>query len=275
MGAPVVFWGASIGPFSQDPEFEEWAVEQLRLVDLICVRETETYNYLQSLGLSENVLLTSDPSFGMRPVPCSLPSDIESLLSERCIGLNFSPLVGDFYGSNEEWIQRVVLSIEQLANQYDGSILLIPHVIDEQNYSRNDFQFMQDVISNLPETLSKRVKLLRTKLSAAQTKWVISRTRIFAGCRTHSTFAAISTHVPTICISYSAKARGIAFDTYENYNWLINGHKLIPEEFAQKVTDMCAQEDSIREHLQLRVPMFQERAQLAGDRVLAIYRLSI
>jgi len=64
-GKPVVLWGASVGPFTSDPEFELAMRDQLPKLSLILARETETLAYLKSIGVEDNVRLVADPAFLM------------------------------------------------------------------------------------------------------------------------------------------------------------------------------------------------------------------
>ena len=113
---PFAIWGASVGPFSSDPDFEQWAANELRQVTLICARETASVEYLASIGVDENVALTADPAFFLQPSAVELPADIEQALTDGCIGLNLSPLISrfmQFSGSSQRglmaWKNRVTI----------------------------------------------------------------------------------------------------------------------------------------------------------------------
>lgn len=60
---PLIIWGASIGPFDKEPEFERKIVHHFSKVDLIVVREPISLEYLNRLGLKDNVYLAPDPAF--------------------------------------------------------------------------------------------------------------------------------------------------------------------------------------------------------------------
>ena len=66
-GKPFVIWGASVGKFSADPEFERFAADQLKRVSLICARESESIRYLSSLGVEKNVAAVAAPAFLLEP----------------------------------------------------------------------------------------------------------------------------------------------------------------------------------------------------------------
>jgi colanic acid/amylovoran biosynthesis protein len=299
---PVTVWGASIGPFTSDPDYERWATEKLRKISLLCARETETLAYLASIGLEENVILAADPAFHLQPSPCELPADIEMALLEGCIGLNLSPLMRQYMHGDElsrlwqksrlfyrymhrdeisrslqksllSWAQVAAEIVRGLLNRFSQPLLLIPHVMSEAgDVERDDYLFLRRVAQLVQEP--ERVFVLGPNLNAAQTKWVISRLRVFAGARTHSTLAAISSGVPTICIGYSMKARGIAKDVYGHLEWLVKGQDLIdPSVLCDRLVSLCDQESAIRQHLERVNPTFRQRAREALKRFLDIIEL--
>lgn len=281
LNVPVALWGASIGPFSNDPGYERWAAEKLRKITLLCARETDTLDYLDRLGLKDNVILAADPSFHLQPAVCELPDEIEMALKGGCIGLNLSPLMHRYIprdnsawsteNSFRMWIQVATEVVRNLQRHFSQPVLLIPHVFSEcGDIERDDYLFLREVAQQAQEP--EGVHVLEPGLNAAQTKWVISRVRAFAGARTHSTLAAISSCVPTICIGYSMKARGIAKDVYGHLDWLIPGSDLVkaPSILCDRLVSLCDQESTIRSRLEHVNPMFQLRAREAAGRLLEI-----
>ena len=87
-GKKLVIWGASIGPFPQDEKVEE-IIDNLRLADLITVRETRSFNYLTQLGIAANVKLVADPAFLLPLEPVSLRGTWPNT-SKDIVGLNVS-----------------------------------------------------------------------------------------------------------------------------------------------------------------------------------------
>lgn len=271
---PVVIWGASVGPFSRDTHYERWAAKELSKVNLICARETATIEYLASIGVTKNVMLTADPSFFLQPSACVLPENIEKALQEGCIGLNLSPLFSNYIKINKSkpdiaaWTNVAVEIVRNILKHFSMPILLIPHVTSEVGLTnRDDYLFLSRVAQLLNEP--EGVLTLDPNYDAAQLKWVISRVRVFAGARTHSTLAAISTCVPTICIGYSMKARGIAQDVYNHLDWLITGQELVkdPTTLGDRLTSLLSNETEIRTRLEQKKPEFEQRARDAAVRI--------
>lgn len=261
LGKPVVLWGASVGPFSKDPEYEKKTISELRQVDRIYVRETETQKYLSSIGVEENVRLSADPSYWLDPESVDLTSTVNSILDSGCVGLNLSPLIFRNTTQNiNQGIEKARELLENLVKKIPYPILLIPHVTtDDSNILRDDYLFLKRVFEQTPFPNSK-VVLLDNHLNAAQTKWVISRLIVFAGARTHATFAAFSSGVPTISLGYSIKAEGINTDIYESKNWLIRSTDLTPKILTRKILDLIKIHDEVSNHLISVEPSFKQKA---------------
>ncbi|MHB0912206.1 MAG: polysaccharide pyruvyl transferase family protein [Armatimonadota bacterium] len=265
-GAPLVLWGASIGPFSTDPQTEELMAAHLRLFRLICARETETLSYLQSIGVSDNVKLVADPAFHLRPQQPSLSSELMSLLDQQPMGLNLSPLVGEYRSDASEWRRTSEQCIRALVDSGIGPVLLIPHVTETKS---NDYDFMVQLMKDL-QYEQGRLDILPGTLTAAEYKWVISKLRVFIGARTHSTIAAISSCVPTISIGYSLKSVGINKDIFGHLQWLIPIGDLTPTSLVDRVQDLIQHASDVRGHLHGVLPEFQSRADMAGHYIREI-----
>ena len=140
---------------------------------------------------------------------------------------------------------------------------------------RDDYLFLRRVADIVGRQESERLVVLGSGLNAAQTKWVIGRTRLFAGARTHSTLAGISSGVPTICIGYSVKSRGIAKDVYGHLDWLVKVQDLadasvLPDRYAS----LLDRESEMRARLERVNPVFRERARDAVRRFVELVESS-
>jgi polysaccharide pyruvyl transferase WcaK-like protein len=139
-------------------------------------------------------------------------------------------------------------------------ILLVPHVM----------QFMNDdrvLLSTLLTQVDRpgNIRLLPPGLSASQTKYAISKCRVFIGARTHSTIAAMSSLVPTITIGYSIKGEGIPLDVYGRQGFTIDSRSMTTDGLAASFQLMLSQEAFMRARLAYIIPRLQERAAQAVD----------
>jgi polysaccharide pyruvyl transferase WcaK-like protein len=266
-GVPVMLWGASVGPFDDDREFAPKMLDHLRGLSAIFVRETESRDYLAERNIRDNVFLTADPAFLMEPTePTSLPADL--LPAQETIGVNFSPLVGQYWRRNApfdlaRWMDECVTFVKAL-DVLNRPILLIPHVASPQPRN-DDFSFLTEVQAKAATELTVPVRVLPRNLNASELKWIIGRCAAFAGARTHSTIAALSSCVPTLSIGYSLKARGINRDLFGHLDYCVPVAELTPDTFAQKVGQLINDAVSIRSSLEQKLPHVRELAYSSGE----------
>lgn len=270
MGFPTVLWGTSIGPFSSRPRLEKRTCTHLRNMDLILVRESLTEEYLQTQGVTENVRRVCDPAFLL---PISEPehekTEFYRVLEDGAVGLNFSPLLARYFHlSGGNWRETLRQMFELFCRRVDYPILLIPHVMMEPSVfpNNNDMVFMRELYEELPPNVQHKVFLLDSRhLNSMQIKWILSRLKAFAGCRTHAMIAAYSTGVPAFSIGYSVKSRGIMYDLFGNENWGGHFSELTGTRLADRFIEMLHHADTIRETLLEKIPQCEELAWKSGE----------
>lgn len=242
-GKPLVLWGASVGPFCQDPKLERYAAKQLKAVHRIVVRESLSKIYLKSLGVTDNVIQLPDPAFSLNLEEADVGKDIDALLGRGAIGINLSPLLARYRPNPERWEEEAASWVTALLTQFNAPVLLIPHVMQRGN---NDADFLLR-IKNLIGTSEDRLQVLPGyELSSRQLKYVISRLRVFVGARTHATIAALSSNVPTLSIGYSVKAKGINLDLFGHDEWVLDHLVLNVSQLQDKLKQLLAAEDEIK-----------------------------
>ena len=137
---------------------------------------------------------------------------------------------------------------------------LIPHVTIPIS---NDHEFMQRALS-LIKNRNDNIIQVSPGYNAAETKGLISRMTLFAGARTHSTIAALSTSVPTLSFAYSIKAQGINRDIFGHTDYCMEPTDLEAEAVASRVTAMLDDSAALRNDLAGRIPAVQKAALSAG-----------
>lgn len=250
-GAKTVLWGCSVEPKDITPKMEA----DLRRYDLIVARESITYEAMKKIN--PNVVLYPDPAFTLPVGEGTFPDVAER---KSYIGINISPMIQDKEKVPGVTSRNYQCLIENILQETDHNILLIPHVIWSHNDDRKP---LTDLHNKYKET--GRIYMVQDQ-NCTQLKDVISRCEVFVGARTHATIAAYSTCVPTLVVGYSVKARGIAkdlFGTDENY--------VLPVQELKEESDLWnsfqwvyQRRDDIRKHLQEMMPDYIEQAASAG-----------
>lgn len=257
---PLIIWGASVGPFNKIPKCEKYMSQHLPKVTAIFARETVTVDYLSKIGVKDNVFKVADPAFLMEATEPHI--QIKPEIRERSIGINLSPLMAKYVtnGDIEEWKKRSAEIISSISRITSSNIYLIPHVTTPGS---NDYLFMKDVFSRIKDQ-KENVILVPPIYNASETKWIISKMQIFAGSRTHSTIAALSSKVPTLSFAYSIKARGINRDIFGNNEYCLNSEEMYSSEVTIKIEEMLNNYKKIKNELNTIIPDCEKKALLAG-----------
>lgn len=201
-----------------------------------------------------------DPAFTLGYVRNKVP---DGFWKGNTVGVNVSPLI-----QKSESVPGITMKcyeelIEWVIEHTDMQIALIPHVVWKNNDDRKP-------LSGLYEKYKSTERLAQIPDgSCEELKGYISQCRFFVGARTHATIAAYSTCVPTLVVGYSIKAAGIAQDLFgsqEHYVLPVQSLK-DPQDLVCEFQWLMEQENSIREHLQRKIPDYQEQALRTGEEI--------
>ena len=258
-GVPVVLWGASVGPFDARPDVAGEMHRHLAGLAAITAREDRSESYLARVGAGARARRVSDPAFLMEP---SEPRPV-GVDPDGAVGLNFSPLMARWATGCDlrAWTERCTEIVSAVAGATGRRVLLVPHVTAPHD---DDLGLLREVRSRAAGR-GLDVECLNGSLGAAQIKAVISRLACFAGARTHSTIAAMSTGVPTVSFGYSVKAAGINEDVYGHTDLCLAPEELSPEAASARIASALSGAEALRSRLAERLPAVRERAMKGAD----------
>lgn len=208
-GIKYVLWGASVGKFDKNVKALTHFKKHLNKIDLIVARESLTVDYLSSLGIVKNVVLAPDPAYF---VECSSSCNKEKL-EGITIGINLSPLSALYhYDSIETAINKQAEAICGLAKELKCKFIFLPHVLS-QLLNDNDLYYLEKIADKVRiagysvEVINSDPGFIGLKQSIAKCNYVIA-------ARMHCAVNAITMRVPTLFLSYSEKAKGMAEFVY-------------------------------------------------------------
>lgn len=280
-GTKTVLLGCSIEPeLLKRGQEADRILEDLSHYHLIIARESLTYNALcaafekrqeeSNHNNSNNttpdtlsiprIVQIPDPAFTLGYVRKKVP---DGFWKGNTVGVNVSPLI-----QKSESVPGITMKcyeelIEWIIEHTDMQIALIPHVVWKNNDDRKP-------LSELYEKYKSTERLLQIPDgSCEELKGYISQCRFFVGARTHATIAAYSTCVPTLVVGYSVKAAGIAQDLFGSTDYYVLPVQSLkdPQDLVQGFQWLMEQEDSIREHLQRKIPDYQRQALQTGEEI--------
>jgi polysaccharide pyruvyl transferase WcaK-like protein len=258
---PMIIWGASVGPFSKLPSYEEYMKEHFKKITGIFARESLTVDYLANIGITKNVYRVADPAFLVDAV--EPPEDkFNKKIPDGAIGINLSYLMANYAmaGDLNKWTNYCVKIVEKVIEETRRPIYLIPHVA---GLGPSDHYFCQKVLS-LINVKQGEIVLIPDNLNFQETKWIINKMFVFLGSRTHSMISALSAGVPAVSLVYSMKGKGINRDFYGNDNFCIEKDKMSPEVIAQKINELIKNQPALKKQIVSVLPKVRELAFDAG-----------
>lgn len=218
-GIVYVLWGASVGPFSDNPKAERVFTKHLKGLSLITARESATVDYLQTLGVIDNVIPCADPAYVVAP---EIKVDHTSQRNDLTIGINLSPLSVRYANySLEDSIHIQARTIQELIKALNPRVVLIPHVVGHFNEGDDDLRYLRRVKEAIASEHQAAVTLLDTDTGFVGAKKELVKCDLVIAARMHCAINALAAHVPTILVSYSRKAVGMCQYVYGNSDWVI------------------------------------------------------
>ena len=265
-GKPTMLFAASVGPFSASPVIERFMVDHLRRYSAISVRETESLNYLRSIGI-ENATLVADPAFRLAPQPTTLGAPFEGN-TDGVLAFNVSPLIEDGWTRKNpggSLLDECVAFVRRVLDETRLSVALLPHVDPLDGSAWNsDSAFLQRVLDALGGP-TPRLALVRRGLNAAELKHVVGSSRYLIAARTHATVGGWSQGVPTVSIAYSVKARGLNKDLFDTLDYVLDTPKVSRDSLWASLQLLQAREGDIRALLDERIPRWRANAGVSGE----------
>lgn len=265
-GTPYALWGASVGPFTENPKAEKAYTKHLKGLSLITAREAATVDYLRSLGVSDNVFSSADPAFVVAP---EIKANDLPQVGKFTIAINLSPLSVHYAGlSEEDGIRAQAKVIEKLIKAFDARILLVPHVVTDFSEEDDDLRYLQKIRKSVASEYLDSIIVLESDPGFVGVKKELIKCNLVIAARMHCAVNALAAHVPTLFVAYSRKAEGMCQYVYGNGEWVLPLSESAREGVLEdKVRSMKNQEATIREFLHKRIPEIQEQAYLPMQRL--------
>lgn len=244
-----ILWGASVGPFTSNPKAEEFFQKHLAKANLIVARESSTIEYLNSIGISSNVVFGPDPAFF---VPFKLNTTSKSNSDRIKLGINLSPLSSAYkYNNSEEGLCAQAHAIEAIIKQLKANVVLIPHVLAPSK-GDDDLSYLKALKNSISADLKPYISIIEEDNGFIGRKEVLSQLDCVVAARMHCAINAITCGIPTIFLSYSAKAKGMAEFVYgdssmicglERFENIAQITKMVKNRKRPKIKDVIAKFD--------------------------------
>ncbi len=185
-GAKVMVYANGIGPL-QNIRNRKDCVKMLEKVDVISLRDSDSYQELIDMGLKREAIVTADPAFALQcadaPSPYGEKYFIVSIRRWKKLPKNFGEIISD-----------VCLKIKQA---YGYTPVFVPM----QN--RLDLEICSSVAKKCDGLVFENTGSIESLLNC------IKHSRFVLGMRLHALIYALSMSVPVIALSYDPKIDAI------------------------------------------------------------------
>ncbi|AGB42101.1 polysaccharide pyruvyl transferase CsaB [Halobacteroides halobius DSM 5150] len=189
---PVFCCGQGIGPLN-NPLNRKLVKQVLNSVAAITVRDRASQKLLQEIGVKQEVKLTSDPVFLLRPAKTDR---VNQILKQEEIEIN-KPTIGvapRAWGDNS-YLKELAKLLDLLKDKLQAQILFLPL----------DYPDDREVSLQVREMMSEEAMVIRANYTPQEVLALTERVDLMVGVRLHSLIFATVMGVLPAGISYDPK----------------------------------------------------------------------
>jgi len=253
VGVPVMVYAVSAGPL-KTPESKPLVVETLNKVDRITVREGEAKRILNDLGVKQEIEVTADPAFLIKPQPFSKEMLKKEGINPEAALVGFSvrepgPAAPDL--DVEHYHAILANAADFMVERFDAQVLFVPM----EGGENRDPQHSHAVISKMAN--AQRASVLKGGYTSGQVLGLIEHMSFAVGMRLHFLMFAGMQRVPFVPLPYASKVTGLLEDLEMPMSPIsgLNVGKLCA--FLDRSWDT---RKTIQKKLEEKIPVLQERA---------------
>lgn len=253
---PVMLYANGIGPVNK-AENRAKVAELLNKVDLITLRDTESYEEVKKMGVNKDAFVTADPALGMRGIDKERSRE---LLSEAGI-----PIDAKILGiSIRSWKQCTPMfwknfadGVDKICKTYGFTPVWIPLK------QPDDIEISREIQSKM----STKGYVLTRNYTPEEIVGIAGECEFTVAMRLHSLIYAAAKGVPSVGITYDPKVSGFVNYIGTSTTMEIDGFK--SDEFCDTVKSLMNRREEIKAELCERIKELgkksDETAQMAID----------
>jgi len=230
----------SIGPLRHDWE-RKWIKSIYQKARIVFVRDQESLNLAQSIGLStDKIIYSPDPAFLFQ----SGSSTEATRILQRWGGHPNKPAIGITILANmgrslkpghiNHYYKTMVAIIEKLTMILKAQVFIFLQVTGPSEIE-NDRTGAYTVLQQLNSHTVDSVHIVDERLSPQLLKACYGKMDLFIATRLHSGIFALGMGVPTIFIGYLTKTRGM-MKSLDLEDWMIQIDEIDAEQLWNKIT---------------------------------------
>lgn len=251
-GCKTMIYSNGIGPISKKAHQRQLS-ELLPKIDRITIRDKKSYEYLQSIGVT-NVILTADEAYNYQSVQNISSVGVEIPKGKKVLLINLRTTAAHSKNS----YAQIAAAIDTITQKYDLYPLLVPA------------QYEQDIVplKAVSDHLKCSHHLFDKPLSNAQIINLIQNCDYMLAERLHPIIFAAKMKKPFTCIVYDPKIQAVA-EQFKMSDFSIKAESIESDALADKLQQMIEQEDDIRSLLSPMIAELtnaaQRNSEIAGE----------
>jgi len=250
-GRPVAVIGQGVGPVKGflAKILTRWILNK---VDLIVVRDEESFSELRSLKVKRPIFITGDVTTILEPIK---PDARLKVLKQEGIAKGEKPLVGfsirkpshRLTGAKAGVYHKIIADFaDGIIEKYNARVVFIP------------FLYPDDIIesSNIINRMRNPVNVIIREYNTSEIMGIVGEMDILIGMRLHSHIFAAMTGVPMLGISYDPKVAIFLHGLGQNF---INVADVEKERLFLLFEKTWAKRGEIKESLTKKLPELKEK----------------
>ncbi len=247
----VMIYANGIGPIKR-PLSKRRVKDVLERVDIITLREEDSYNTLKEIGVSNsNMLITADPVLNH--------SYADRAEVDRILGSENIPTGVEFVGLNvRAWrnIDNVEDAISIAADYIHDEYSLVPLFINMSAEDRN-------VAERVRRKMKRASYILQKEYTPEQLIGIIGRTKLVIAMRLHTLIYASIFGLPVIGLEYDPKVRG--YLNYIKQTSICNVEKITAEELKLEIDKIMCNYESEKDKLKAMIDSMKLQSKRNAD----------
>lgn len=265
VGTPVMVYAISAGPLV-DPSLRARVRDALEHVAVLTVRDQQTRQLLEEIGLEREVIVTADPALLLEPEPLTLEEILraEAIDPEaRLVAFSIrepGPAAPDL--RVEHYHRLVANAADFMIDRLDAEVVFFP--LERRTY---DVQHSHAVVGQMSH--AQRATVLKREYTPGQILSLLEHFEFSVGMRLHFLIFSALASVPFIALPYATKVsgflEGLRLEAPALYD--VSAGQLIAH-----IDRAWDERGELRERIRSALPNLQRRARINNELATGLLR---
>ena len=274
----IVKCGQALGPFNGLIN-KKLAKIFLPKITLILARGEYSYKNLKSIGLSDNVIQSTDYAFSLRIEKDNINNGklhnardfLNKVGKNKVVGICPSIVIGKKISDDHYEEINANFIDEYLIKKRGYKVILIPHSvrINTSKTHNNDLPLSKKIYDKLSARGKQDCFFIDSEYSSQELRYIIGKLDFFVASRFHSMISSLAMKIPTIVIGWSHKYEEVLKEfELEKYAF---DYKLLNVDFLiKKFEHLEENEKTIKNLLNKNIKRVIEKSKAQGDYIVDI-----